>query len=50
MFTLAYTLWGSVAEPRRARGFPFVFNAGPTAMHSIAWEDIISWLIVGDGA
>jgi len=28
-------LWGSVADPRRARGFPLVFSAGPTAIMSI---------------
>jgi len=28
-------LWGSVADPRRARGLPLVFSAGPTAIISI---------------
>ena len=36
--TLAYTLWGSVAEPRRARGFPFVLSAGPKAIMSMAGD------------
>jgi len=34
--TLAYTLCGSVAEPRRARGLPLVLSAGPMAMMSVA--------------